>query len=952
MTLRAALLRLGAVGVLLTALLGGQPALSSAAPAQTQSGSGAVRGLPYLSRDATALAQAKHSPRASSVPVAGAASGRPTAPSSSAPGTGHGNVASVPAATLLTGFPGTTHDADVALQPGSGGYPSPQDVRPPDDNIAVSSASVAEVVNSYMFLSSRGGSARGSVSLYNLVPPPSSGVCWRLGNTPYEISDPRIEYDPGSQRWYLTAAEIPTDQPYTGGSCVVILVSQPTTSSCPNDINPSSSCWYDFGISYAQAAIDDQPKVGFSDDKVVLSWNTFNFALEYVGEQTWVLQKSDLLGGTALRATQLFNQDLSRFGVVPAQSVSSTSDEWAVYNNSDALNGEQNTSYPSLGMIRITGTPAAGDVSYQEYDPAMTATNVPPPALQEGTSVEIDTGDDRLLGAVWEYGELWTTADDACSVQSQIHACARFIEANASGSTAGMVPGEDWDLGMAGTDVYYAAATVDANGDMISSVTTSSTSTHPSVDVLGQLNGAQNGPNFFQLVQAGTTAYTDTTGCSPPSCSNIARWGDYGGAAFDPSDTHGAWVSGEYAVANTLSETSNENWGTYIEDVEASGPGPQGFSIPSAGNPVTVLTPSGGQELIFWRGPSDGHLYEAWYGFASGQWAGPVDMTSQLAVPSSGDLLSAPTVTFTPDGGQQLVFWQGANDDLWEAWYSYRFGNWQVQDLTSSRNLAGAGKVDSAPMVTFTPGGGQQLVFWRGANNDLWEAWYSLTFSVWQSQDLSAGLLAGAGAGTVVSTPDVILTPGGGQQLAFWQGSNGHVWEAWYSVQFRTWQVQDLTAARFPTAANIASQPDVILTPGGGQQLVFYQAAGSGDLWEAWYTLSSSGWAAQDLTTARLGGLGAVASEPMVIVSPDGNTQLVFWQSAADHLDEAWYSLTSATWAHADLTAQVPLPAGAALSGPPSPLLLANGEQDVWWQGTSQSLWELRYGVAATDWSS
>jgi hypothetical protein len=379
------------------------------------------------------------------------------------------------------------------------------------------------------------------------------------------------------------------------------------------------------------------------------------------------------------------------------------------------------------------------------------------------------------------------------------------------------------------------------------------------------------------------------------------------------------------------------------------------FTPQNVGEPVAVATPDGGQKLVFWRGTDDNQLYEAWYGEASQRWSGPVDLSTLLGVPSSADLASTPAVAFTPDGGQQLVFWGGRDGDLWEAWYGYRSETWQAQDLSSARRLAGAGTVASAPTVTFTPGGGQQLVFWQGANHDLWEAWYSLRYGTWQSQDLSTGYLRGQGAGTLASAPSVILTPGGGQQLAFWQGSDGHLWEAWYSAEFSAWQVQDLTASHFPSAAGIASQPDVILTPGGGQQLVFYQGVGSGDPWESWYSVGSGAWQSQDLSSTYLGALGSMVSEPETIVTPGGGQQLVFWKANGGQLDEAWYSLTYAIWAGRDLSVSEGLPSSSALASSPSVIVFPNGEQDVFWEGSGATLWELCFASGSWtyhDWSA
>jgi hypothetical protein len=222
------------------------------------------------------------------------------------------------------------------------------------------------------------------------------------------------------------------------------------------------------------------------------------------------------------------------------------------------------------------------------------------------------------------------------------------------------------------------------------------------------------------------------------------------------------------------------------------------------------------------------------------------------------------------------------------------------------------------------------------------------------SADLSTTLLGGRGAGSVASQPTVVLTPGAGQQLAFWKGGNGDVWEAWYTVATSAWQVQDLTAARFAAAAATASEPDVILTPGGGQQLLFWQGASTGDLWEAWFTVATATWQAQDLTAAHLGGTGSVASMPALTVTPDGGQQLLFWQTTAGHLDEAWYTVATATWQAQDLSAVQSLPSGAALAGAPA-LIVRGSDQDVFWEGSGSSLWQLAYDGSSWhpyDWSA
>jgi lipoprotein-anchoring transpeptidase ErfK/SrfK len=60
----------------------------------------------------------------------------------------------------------------------------------------------------------------------------------------------------------------------------------------------------------------------------------------------------------------------------------------------------------------------------------------------------------------------------------------------------------------------------------------------------------------------------------------------------------------------------------------------------------------------------------------------------------TGGLASAPSVAVTPDGSAQLVFWQGAGQSLWEAWYT---GAWNgPHDFSPAAAVASAGGCGAA----------------------------------------------------------------------------------------------------------------------------------------------------------------------------------------------------------------------------------------------------------------
>ena len=201
-------------------------------------------------------------------------------------------------------------------------------------------------------------------------------------------------------------------------------------------------------------------------------------------------------------------------------------------------------------------------------------------------------------------------------------------------------------------------------------------------------------------------------------------------------------------------------------------------------------------------------LFQAWFAASAGRAGG-----LERAAAPPGNVLRA--LGGAHPGGQQLVFWQGTNNDLLEAWLHARRRLVRAGGL--SAQLHGPGIVHSAPSVVLTPGG-QQLVFWQGTGHDLFEAWSTPAsagpgrwterqaaqsgqrpFGALSGSDPrrpAADLLAGDrqrplrglvpprlgwsgpvdwsaqlhSTGNVLSAPSVVLTPGG-QQLVFWQGT-------------------------------------------------------------------------------------------------------------------------------------------------------------------------------------
>jgi hypothetical protein len=184
------------------------------------------------------------------------------------------------------------------------------------------------------------------------------------------------------------------------------------------------------------------------------------------------------------------------------------------------------------------------------------------------------------------------------------------------------------------------------------------------------------------------------------------------------------------------------------------------------------MTPDGSTQAVFWKG-AGAHLDEAWW--AGGRWNGPADLTAG-AFGGRGLMGSAPSVAVTPDGSSQLVYWAGPAGHLYEAWWAG--GRWNGPADITAVALGGAATLASAPSVTVTPDGTSQLVFWSGPQGALYEAWWA--GGRWNGPANWTSWAFG-GLGPLSSAPSAIVLPNGSQQLVFWEGPAQTLWEAWYA---------------------------------------------------------------------------------------------------------------------------------------------------------------------------
>jgi hypothetical protein len=500
---------------------------------------------PPLFRNPAALnaakAKAEQALRNSAAPSAPALPPKVAAPL--APGT--------PTLERLTSFPAMGLEqqvADMGRDQVSG---------PANTQIGVGPTEVVEVVNANMSVWTKSGARVDTQDLAVLFSLPPGFV----------FADPNILYDAVSGRWFLSGSAFNA----AFDSHVYIAASQ--------DSNPSGT-WYVYDFATTTGVLIDQPLLGNGDQVMTLVWGDFagpcSPACSYRGDEMYAIEKSELIAGTTPldRATTPM-PDQSRFGIVPARSLSSTTTEYLVWNNSDPTNlMVQTTPGPTVGLLAIGGQPALGNVTFTElFTPTIAATTAPPRAQQPGGARPLETGDDRLLSAVWQNNTLWTAANEACPA-SATFGCIRLLKLDTNLGTV-----VESELGTPSDFVYNPAVSMDGSGNPFVAYNESNSSVFP------RLVGATPGSGAAPTVVTSGTAAIDTGLCG------LAPWRNYSGAAADPIDAGDVWVAGAYGANGT----DSCDWRSAIGRLTLAVPTVGGFSptaVPQVGGSVVDVTGS------------------------------------------------------------------------------------------------------------------------------------------------------------------------------------------------------------------------------------------------------------------------------------------------------------------------------------------------------------------------
>ena len=442
---------------------------------------------------------------------------------------------------------------------------------PPDPQIAASSKWVVEEVNSTMYVYDRTGRATAGTCTIPLA---------SLYKQSVPVVDPRVVFDAASGQFISAAMTI-----FTPNS---LLVAATATG------DPCGAWNVSVLVTESGSLLDDQPRLGFSVDKVTLAFDQFDVGLTgkfFSKEFLYVMDKAEVVSGNLTHVSP-FNVSTaihSAFGLTPAIPlpgvVSNTA--YAMYHRTPSVGASQ------VRTIVITGLPSVGTTAIYgqgvgQWDVINDYTDTHG-AQQPGVANSMDAGDGRYISVEQRSSGpglsagLWSSSDDGCNFNGADHDCVRLTEVGIdNGGDVHTV--YDADLGIPGSDIYNGAVMGDCTGDHVMvAYTHSGVSQYPTAEIDGlttpaAMGGSAWGHSIIPMT-AGSQAYVN----HPNNASTgQQRWGDY--ANIFPEDSCGTdgWAVAEYGA------DANGNWATAAGEFTFSPP-VVGLAAPGMGSAGTVV---------------------------------------------------------------------------------------------------------------------------------------------------------------------------------------------------------------------------------------------------------------------------------------------------------------------------------------------------------------------------
>ena len=335
-----------------------------------------------------------------------------------------------------------------------------------------------------------------------------------------------------------------------------------------------------------------------------------------------------------------------------------------------------------------------------------------------------------------------------------------------------------------------------------------------------------------------------------------------------------------------------------------------------------------------------GTIYDSGWKVTDPQGNGPGPISGWLHNPGvAAPETAGPSVAVWPNSpGQQDVFWKGADGNLWEGvWNNGWHGPTDIKNTKTGQQM---GPLGSEPTVAVNPARGEEDVFWKGTDGALWEAYWSSCCGGW------IGPSKVPNTGQLGSQPSVAVWPNSpGEQDIFWTGTDGNLWaDTWNNGWHGPIEIKNTKTGQ--QMGPLGSVPTAHTNPARDEEDVFWRGT-DGALWEAYWSGCCGGWVGPN----KVPNTGQLGSQPSLAVWPSSpGEQDIFWTGTDGNLwaetwNNGWHGPTDIKNAK---TGQQMGPLGSAPTAATNP---ARDEVDVFWKGTDANLWQAYWAGCCGGWT-
>jgi hypothetical protein len=362
--------------------------------------------------------------------------------------------------------------------------------------------------------------------------------------------DPRVLFDPISQRWFTIAA----DRTDANGQPQNFPLSNRVVLAVSATADPTQG-WRGFSLPASateNSRFADAPMLGIDADGIYIAANMFDAALNNTTSTLFAIGKIQLLNA----APNSLVYD-TRFGVPNADYGSSLQPVVDFSNPADgradffATLGNSTLRRSTLTMNQRLSSPQS--IAVRNFFTA-------PNALQPNASRNLETGDPRLSSAIVRVRDsIWmahTTADVTGN-----HAVLRWLEVDANTNQVK----QQGEIGDGEHDYFYPSIALNDRGNVVIGFNRSGADEYVSSYVVtGETIGGTTSFDQPQLLKAGVDNYYQTFGFGRN------RWGDSSATVFDPSDPQSFWTFQQVAGRDN-------QWSTQITQIrlEAAAKAPE-----------------------------------------------------------------------------------------------------------------------------------------------------------------------------------------------------------------------------------------------------------------------------------------------------------------------------------------------------------------------------------------